>query len=392
MDLNALTPEQTTALKALKQRFENNTETYVHDEHYLLHWLKARRFDVDKAENMLRYHLRYRKCLNMDSPAYRNFPVNPIMERYYTRGQIGNDKAGRPVVYFPFGGVDAKGILSSVRHSEAMQTIMYWMEQRRYACEEATQKAGRPISQIVYIIDLKGIGVKHLWKPGIDAFKQMSEAVQLHTPEIIYKLFVFNAPNFFYTIYKLIKPILDENTQRKINICGDNFSEALLEVIDADQLPLYYGGTLTGPDGDPKCSHAIKYGGDVPLDLYFKDTISPPESDLISMTVSHGNQVLLPVIVQKPMTTLKWYFKNESHNDIGFGIYRKLNEMQTNVAEMEMVVPYARLPTFLVPEWGEITLKEPGTYLMQFDNSYSWIQNKYIKYHIVLRETDRSAN
>jgi len=386
MDLSALTPEQTEALKELKQRFEKNSEQYVHDEHYLIHWLRARRFDVSKAEAMLRYHLRYRKAWNMDSQAYRNLSVNPILERYYTRGQIGHDKQGRPVVYFPFGGIDAKGILSSVRYSEAIHTIGYWMEQRRWACEEATKKEGKYIGQIFYIVDLKGVGVKHLWKPGIDAFKQISEAVQVHTPEIIYKLYVLNAPNIFSTIYNLIKPIVDENTQRKIHVYGDNFKEALLEEIDADQLPAYYGGTLVGPDGDPKCPHAIKFGGEVPQELYFKDTVSPPDSELTNVTISRGKQLLIPVIVHKPMTELKWYFKNEATNDVGFGIYRKVEDRETDLEKMDMVVPYGRMITFLVPEWGGITLKEPGTYLVLFDNSYSWIQSKTIKYRFDMKE------
>lgn len=55
-------------------------------------------------------HLRYRKTLNMDSPAYRNFQANSVMAMYFTRGELGYDKHGRPVVYFPFGGIDPKGM------------------------------------------------------------------------------------------------------------------------------------------------------------------------------------------------------------------------------------------------------------------------------------------
>jgi hypothetical protein len=32
---------------------------------------------------------------------------------------------------------------------------------------------------------------------------------------------------------------------------------ALLKEIDADQLPAFYGGTLTDPDGDPKCPSKV---------------------------------------------------------------------------------------------------------------------------------------
>jgi hypothetical protein len=32
---------------------------------------------------------------------------------------------------------------------------------------------------------------------------------------------------------------------------------ALLQEIDADQLPLFYGGTLTDPDGNGKCPSKV---------------------------------------------------------------------------------------------------------------------------------------
>ena len=33
----------------------------------------------------------------------------------------------------------------------------------------------------------------------------------------------------------------------------DDFSQHLLKYMDADQLPKYLGGTLTDPDGNPRC-------------------------------------------------------------------------------------------------------------------------------------------
>ena len=33
----------------------------------------------------------------------------------------------------------------------------------------------------------------------------------------------------------------------------DDFAQHLLKYMDADQLPKYLGGTLTDPDGNPRC-------------------------------------------------------------------------------------------------------------------------------------------
>lgn len=56
---------------------------------------------------------------------------------------------------------------------------------------------------------------------------------------------------------------MHQATIDKIRIFGSDRQEwekALLEEIDADQLPQHYGGTLTDPDGDPKCpSRVVQY-------------------------------------------------------------------------------------------------------------------------------------
>ncbi len=58
----------------------------------------------------------------------------------------------------------------------------------------------------------------------------------------------------------MVKPFLHPVTLEKISIFGFDKSEwtaALLKEIDADQLPVHYGGTMTDSDGDPKCSGKV---------------------------------------------------------------------------------------------------------------------------------------
>jgi hypothetical protein len=54
----------------------------------------------------------------------------------------------------------------------------------------------------------------------------------------------------------MVRPLLSQTSLNKIRIFGSNRSEweaALLEEIDADQIPAFYGGTMTDPDGNPMC-------------------------------------------------------------------------------------------------------------------------------------------
>jgi hypothetical protein len=70
-----------------------------------------------------------------------------------------------------------------------------------------------------------------------------------------------SAPKIFTVIFNIMKPFLHQATLDKIRIFGydkEEWAAALLEEIEADNLPLYYGGTMVDPDGDPKCPSKVK--------------------------------------------------------------------------------------------------------------------------------------
>jgi hypothetical protein len=59
----------------------------------------------------------------------------------------------------------------------------------------------------------------------------------------------------------MVKPFLNQVTLDKINVFGfdkNEWSAALLKDIDADQLPMHYGGTMIDADGDPKCPSKVR--------------------------------------------------------------------------------------------------------------------------------------
>lgn len=69
------------------------------------------------------------------------------------------------------------------------------------------------------------------------------------------------APKIFHAFFSMMKPLLNQATLGKIKIYSkeeeSKWKTALLEEIDPSQLPAYYGGTMTDPDGDPKCPSKV---------------------------------------------------------------------------------------------------------------------------------------
>lgn len=61
-------------------------------------------------------------------------------------------------------------------------------------------------------------------------------------------------------MFAVVKPFLNQATLDKIRVFGFDKSEwqaALLEEIEPNQLPAYYGGTVTDPDGNPMCLNKV---------------------------------------------------------------------------------------------------------------------------------------
>jgi metal transporter CNNM len=54
----------------------------------------------------------------------------------------------------------------------------------------------------------------------------------------------------------MLKPFIHERTRNKIQVFGHDEKEwkaALLKCVNAEELPVAYGGTKTDPDGNPNC-------------------------------------------------------------------------------------------------------------------------------------------
>lgn len=70
------------------------------------------------------------------------------------------------------------------------------------------------------------------------------------------------ASKLFTMAFALIKPFFSQETLNKFAVYGSNKKEwqaALLKEIEADQLPVHYGGTMADPDGNPLCTSKVRY-------------------------------------------------------------------------------------------------------------------------------------
>uniref|UniRef100_A0A8C0AKI7 SEC14 like lipid binding 4 n=1 Tax=Bos mutus grunniens TaxID=30521 RepID=A0A8C0AKI7_BOSMU len=343
-----LSPEQQEALTRFRDNLQDLLPTLPKaDDHFLLRWLRARNFDLQKSEDMLRksaspavspQHVEFRKQQDLDN--ILEWKPSEVVQRYDAGGLCGYDYEGCPVWFDIIGTMDPRGLLLSASKQELIRKRIRVCELLLHECEQQSQKLGRRVDTAVMVFDMEGLSLRHLWKPAVEVYQQVRLAVgsNLCVP----------APKLFPVAFNLVKSFMGEETQRRYPtfVPTGNWKQELPKFISPDQLPVEFGGTMTDPDGNPKCLTKINYGGDVPQHYFLRNHVR--------VQYDHQATILFPGCV------LRWQFASDG-GDIGFGVFlkTKMGERQRAV-EMTEVLASQRYNAHMVPEDGSLTCTEAG--------------------------------
>ncbi|XP_072520745.1 SEC14-like lipid binding 8 [Salminus brasiliensis] len=375
-----LSPKQAEALAQFREKLQDVLpQCPSQSDHFLLRWLRARNFNVQKSEAMLRKHLEFRKHMKADTIT-ADWKPPEVIDKYLSGGMCGYDREGSPVWYDVIGPVDPKGLLLSASKQDFIKCKVRDCEMLQKECDLQSKRLGKNVEAITMIYDCEGLGLKHLWKPAIELYGEVLTMFEDNYPEGLKKLFVIKAPKLFPVAYNLVKHFLSEDTRRKIMVLGSNWQEVLRKHIDPEELPAVYGGKLTDPDGDPRCKTRIKQGGQVPQTYYAREFIKVQYDQ--SVSISRGSSHQLEYEILAPGCVLRWQFCCEGA-DVGFGVFlkKKLGEWM-KAGQMQEVVPSQRYNAHLVPEDGSLTCAEAGVYVLRFDNTYSIFQSKKVSFSV----------
>lgn len=365
------TPEKEVALVEFRLKLKDiATEKQLKNDIYCKRWLIARQFNVDQAVEMFKNSMSLREKMEADKLIAEYTPPE-VISKFMTGGDVGHDKEGSVLRIEPWGYLDMKGIMYSTKKSDLEKSKLLQCEKHLVDLEAMSEKLGKPCTGLTVVFDMDNVGSKHMWKPGLDMYLYLVQVLEDNYPEMMKRLFVINAPTLFPVLYKLVKPLLSEDMKNKIFVLGSDFKDTLMEYIDAEELPAYLGGTKTGPDGDPKCSDLICHGGEVPKEYYLENTEDFETMETI--TVGSGDKIYIEYEVEGENCFLKWEYKTEEH-DIGFGVFRK------NGDEWEEIIPIERKDCSVMTLDGSYKCKDPGTYALCFDNSFSMMTSKNIRY------------
>ncbi|XP_789550.2 SEC14-like protein 2 [Strongylocentrotus purpuratus] len=378
-----ITSKQYDTFLKFKERVSDAIQPY-HDDYWLRRFLRGKKFDIKKAESLFRKDIVWREE-NKVATIAEDFKTPEVLEKYRIGGMIGFGKDGRPIFLDPFGLIDFKGLLHAVTQTDLMKFYIQRFSGLNDLMIEQSKKLNTNVEGIHFIMDFEHLGRQHLSRPSTQLQISIVNMCEAHFPELLFRIYILRSPRLFPLLYSLISPFLGEHTRNRAVFCKDNFKEVLLKYIDADVLPVYWGGTKE-EDGDGQCPSLVRRGGKVPKELYLTGrTVSIDPSQMTKKEISSRGSLELTYNVTKPDSVINYEFRTQD-NDIGFGIkFIAEDGTKTVIAESQ------HLNCHRCPETGTIELKDPGTYVVKFDNSYSWTRSKKLFYWIELLETDETV-
>ena len=163
-----ITEERERALLAeFRELLERTTDikgNATFDDYYLRRFLRARSHDLAKAEAMFASHLKWR----------RDFGTDTILEDFvydereaflalYPQGYHKVDKLGRPIYIQHLGQINMKAMKNVTTEERMIRFHVQEYERAlKYIFPACSEEAGEHVSQTLAIMDLKGLGLRHL--------------------------------------------------------------------------------------------------------------------------------------------------------------------------------------------------------------------------------------
>jgi hypothetical protein len=221
-------------LKQLRERMietglANRFRPQEFNDRMCLRWLKARRFDVNKAFEMLRAHCEWRDRNSIEKYC---MAMCPSVLDTTTCMFMGEDIYHRPtIVVTPSRHVPSSLPLDQV---EKMMVLTLEVAIRSLKCKDG---------YFVLIFDYDNWGLRNIDR-GIDSL--MISVGQSHYPERLKEAILVQPPWYFSTVWAVIKLFLDEKTKNKVQFLHRNVREELTRRYTPENLLRKYGGTSDG--------------------------------------------------------------------------------------------------------------------------------------------------
>lgn len=374
--------KQKMAFDELKKRMKSCMENEMYEDDSLFYrFLIARDFKVEHSEAMLKQHLEWRKKNDIKNIFKFNMPE--IFEKYFHLVDLGYDKEGGLVKYNHFGNTDYRGIFESCTVDDWYKCLIYYFEEDILKLKRKTQELGKVADKVSYVVNLENFSLAKATDKKVISNMILSINLYLDNyPETMKAVYAINAPVYFSLFFRVITAFLPSTVLKKIKIYSDDsWKKDILDVVDAEVLPAFLEGKRTDPDGNPLCLTLIPQSELVPKKFYFNKSKRPfptlEDGEKINISRASFREIYLEV--REPGSHIEWEFEVKS-GDIKFGLFFN------DEAKKAELVPLRRINTNVFTESGLYKCEISGSYIILFDNTYSFLQAKEVCYKIAIKK------
>jgi len=217
---------------------------------------KTNEFDLEASHTRLINALKFRKEYKSDMIVH-NLATNNIPDKVEECRRLrvacwaGTDHECRPVVFERLGEFFSSGNTIKVEIDDWITSYLYFLETHFMKMRQSAEKNGKIVDRIVYFADFQGVVTsimnRKIWQV-IPLLQTLVKTVELHYPEIVDHIILFNAPRIASAAYKVVKGFLDPVTAAKIQLFSGVPLERFTELVPVSVIPQEYGGTNTTLD------------------------------------------------------------------------------------------------------------------------------------------------
>jgi len=238
----SLNAGQAQALKQFKKRvLPKLKRDFEKEDIYLVQFLRAKKFDVDRAEEFILSEAKWRTEQGFDTVHKENWED---MECCYTVRHEGVDREGRPLVLYDLGSWDVRAAVLAGKRDRLVKWMFKNIDMARIRARDLG-KQGKNVTRFDIIFDLKGFNLAtHLTASAIPVYVISGAGFDRHFPNMADSIFTISTPAIFEAVLSVVKPVLAQGTRDSLQIYGQSdWVEKIRERIDPKQLIKRYGGT-----------------------------------------------------------------------------------------------------------------------------------------------------
>lgn len=207
--LGTMNPLQESKLLELRRMLEKLNIEKIPNYPTLLRFLRARDFNVERSFAMLQESMKWRLENDVDK-LLTDYCMPSVISKHFPGGWHHYDKEGRPLYILRLGHMDVKGLLKSIGEDGLLKLTLHVCEEGLKLMEESTIHRNKPVWTWCLLVDLDGLSMRHLWRPGIKALLRIIETVEKNYPETMGRVLVVRAPRVFPILWTLVSTFIGE--------------------------------------------------------------------------------------------------------------------------------------------------------------------------------------